>query len=75
MLCSCIGGRPAAGAAAQASSSGAAAAVTSFDVEKVQLVEWSLQGVPSSCVAVADDCYIIGDDRAGESVVPKFLDH
>lgn len=65
LLCSCVPGQPAAQAASSGSSSAAVSRAVGVSVEKVQLVQWVLCGVPLSCAAVSDHSYVIGDDRAG----------
>lgn len=67
ILCSCHSSRAAAAAATtQSSSSRAVSATGGGDVQKVQLIQWQLPGVPVSCAAVGDNRYIVGDDTAGE---------
>lgn len=34
-------------------------------VNMAEVVQWGLNGLPSSCVPLSDSCYLVGDSRAG----------
>lgn len=77
LLCTCTTDSSQQSVATQqdvAGSSSAAAAVAAAGaglpsclcVRKLQVLQWTLRGLPLSCVAVSSSCYVVGDDRAGE---------
>jgi hypothetical protein len=35
-------------------------------VQLLDVVMWELAGLPLSCVALSDCCYLVGDNRSGE---------
>jgi hypothetical protein len=54
-----------AAAAAAAGGAGSGLLGAGVCVRQAEVLQWTLGGLPLSCVALSDGCYLVGDSRAG----------